>query len=208
MQSARDILEKIGFEANLVDQMLLLGRLKKAKKGESIIRPGEIGGEIPFVIKGLLKVMRHDTEDNEVFLYFLEGGETCAMSITCCLDGTQGAFHVVAEEDVVLWMVPVVEMDTWVVKYKAFRKFIFKSYQLRFDELLTTIDSIVFMNLDDRLYKYLLDMKQASGSYVIHKTHEQIAKELSTSRVVISRLLKKLEKEEKIEQSRNRIEVM
>ncbi len=208
MEAARTILTQSGFEEPLVEQMMQLGRLKKAKVGEAIISPGEKGGEIPFVIKGLLKVMRQDENGHEVFLYFLEGGETCAMSITCCLDGSQGAFHVVAEEDVELWMVPVVEMDSWVVKYKEFRRFVFRSYQLRFDELLATIDSVVFLNLEERLFKYLLDLKQASGSYIISKTHEQIAKELSTSRVVISRLLKKLEKEEKIEQSRNRIEVL
>jgi CRP/FNR family transcriptional regulator, anaerobic regulatory protein len=208
MQDVRDILLKSGFEERLIDEMVSLGRQKKVKAGALIISPGEKGDEIPFVITGLLKVMRNDELGHEVFLYFLEGGETCAMSITCCLEGSPGAFNVVAEEDSILWMIPASEMDSWLVKYKEFRKFVFRSYQVRFDELLTTIDSVVFMHLDDRLYKYLLDMKQASGSYVINKTHEQIAKELSTSRVVISRLLKKLEKEEKIEQYRNRIEVL
>ncbi|MEQ8572800.1 MAG: helix-turn-helix domain-containing protein, partial [Fulvivirga sp.] len=82
------------------------------------------------------------------------------------------------------------------------------SYRERFDEMLLAIDSMAFMKMDERLYKYLLDKKQASGSFEIKKTHEQIAKELNTSRVVISRLLKQLENEEKIEQSRNKIEIL
>ena len=82
------------------------------------------------------------------------------------------------------------------------------SYQVRFEELLTAIDSVVFHNMEERLLRYLLDTKQATGSYEIHKTHEQIAHELNTSRVVVSRLLKKLEGEERIEQHRNKIDIL
>nr|WKN35667.1 Crp/Fnr family transcriptional regulator [Tunicatimonas sp. TK19036] len=195
-------------EPKLVEEILAVGRLKKVKAGGVVISPGSEGREMPIVLEGLLKVMRQDKNGNEVFLYFLEGGETCAMSITCCLQNKKTAFHVLAEEDSTLWMIPLNYLDTWMVKYPSFRKFVFDSYQTRFDELLNTIDSVVFLRMDERLYKYLLDKKQASGSYEIHKTHEQIANELNTSRVVISRLLKKLEKEQKIEQYRNRIEVL
>ena len=113
-----------------------------------------------------------------------------------------------AEEDAVLWMIPMNLLDGWIVKYPTFRKYVFHSYQVRFDELLNTIDSVVFLKMDERLYKYLLDKKQASGSFVIHSTHEQIALALNTSRVVVSRLLKQLEREEKIELHRNRIEIL
>ncbi|WP_258105071.1 Crp/Fnr family transcriptional regulator [Marinoscillum sp. MHG1-6] len=197
-----------GFEQALVDEILTVGRQKKASADSIIISPDDQGEEIPIVINGLLKVMRRDDQGNEVFLYYLEGGETCAMSITCCLEGRKSAFHVIAEEDSMLWMIPMSYMDSWVKKYSSFRKFVFASYQTRFDELLNTIESVVFMKMDERLYKYLLDKKQAIGSFVIHKTHEQIAGDLGTSRVVISRLLKKLEREEKIEQYRNRIEIL
>ena len=117
-------------------------------------------------------------------------------------------FKVVAEENSTLWMIPMNYMDVWVTKYKSFRSFIFGSYQTRFDELLTTIDSIVFHKMDERLYRYLLDTKQATGSFSIYKTHEQIAIALNTSRVVVSRLLKQLVNEGKIEQYRNRIEIL
>ena len=99
-------------------------------------------------------------------------------------------------------------LDGWMAKYPSFRSFVIDSYQDRFDELMHTIDSIAFMNMDERLMKYLLDKKQSQGSFVIEKTHEQIAQELNTSRVVVSRLLKKLEKEDKVELYRNRIEVL
>lgn len=202
------ILSNSGIESNLIEEIITIGRLKKVKAGGEVISPESDGNEMPIVLEGLLKVMRRDQHDHKVFLYYLEGGETCAMSITCCIEGKKKAFHVVAEEDSILWMVPMGSIDRWVVKYSSFRKYVFAVYQTRFEEMLNTIDSVVFLKLDERLYKYLLDKKQASGSFVIHKTHEQIAQDLSTSRVVVSRLLKKLEKEEKIEQYRNRIEIL
>ncbi|SMG29665.1 CRP/FNR family transcriptional regulator, anaerobic regulatory protein [Marivirga sericea] len=207
-EKIKEVLEKSPFEPELKDEILKYGRLKKAKAGQTVITPDDEAQEMPLVMSGLLRVMRSDENGNEVFLYYLEGGETCAMSITCCLEGKRSSFHVVAEDDSELWMMPVSNLDNWITKYRSFRRFVFNSYQTRFDELLHTIDSMVFMNLDERLYNYLLDKKIASGSFEIKKTHQQIANELNTSRVVISRLLKKLEKEDKIEQRRNYIEIL
>lgn len=207
-ENVREILQRHYLEEKLIDEIITAGRLKKVKAGSYIISPGVDAQEIPLVIEGTLKVMRQDSDANEIFLYYLEGGETCAMSITCCLEHKKSEFSAIAEEDSLLWLIPVQAMDSWITKYESFRRFVFRSYQARFDELLSAIDSIAFMKMDERLYKYLLDKKQASGSFVIHKTHEQIAHELNTSRVVISRLLKKLEQEGKIEQYRNRIEVL
>ncbi len=204
----RRILKNSFLEPELIDEIITVGRLKKVASSDDVIRPGTTANEIPLVLSGLLKVMRQDENGREVFLYFLEGGETCAMSITCCLEAKKSAFTVIAEEESVLWMIPMSSLDDWIKKYESFRKFVFRSYQDRFDELLNTIDSIVFLNMEERLYKYLLDKKQASGSFIINKTHQQIANELSTSRVVISRLLKKMEKENKLEQYRNRIEIL
>lgn len=207
-QMIRDVLQKINFEPQLVDEIISLGRSRKIAANHVLVSPEMPGNEIPFVISGLLKVMRQNPDGDEVFLYYLEGGETCAMSLNCCLEGKKAAFKVVSEEASVLWMVPTHHMDRWVLKYHTFRRFVFASYQLRFDELLTSIDNVVFHKMDERIYSYLLDTKQAKGSFEIHKTHEQIAKELNTSRVVVSRLLKKLEKEQKIAQYRNKIEVL
>jgi CRP/FNR family transcriptional regulator len=202
------MLERNFPEESLRQEVLTVGRLKKVSAENLVISPGSETNEMPMVISGLLKVFRQDENGNELFLYYLEGGEACAMSISCCVVGRVSQFKVVAEDDSVLWMIPLGNLDRWIEKYRSFRSFVFQSYQTRFDELLETIDSVTFTRLDERLYKYLLDQKQATGTFVINKTHEKIAGELNTSRVVISRLLKKLEKEEKIEQYRNRIEIL
>lgn len=202
------VLAAAQLEPQLIDEILKIGRLKKVREEAQVISPGTKSDEIPIVLSGLLKVMRQDENGKEIILYYLEGGEPCAMSITCCIEGKINQFKVVAEEESLLWMIPMSYMDSWIQKYRAFRKFIFAAYQKRFDELLDTIDSVTFLRMDERLYKYLLDQKQATSSFVIHKTHSQIAKELNTSRVVVSRLLKQLERDDKIEQYRNRIEIL
>ena len=202
------VLQNIGLENDLVVEIIQTGRLLKVREGQPLIEPGMEAKEMPLVVTGTLRIMREDAEGNEIFLYYLEGGDACAMSISCCLGTQISEFKVVAESEAVLWMVPMHHIDSWMVKFRSFRKFIFDSYHERFDEMLSTIDSIAFMNMDQRLMKYLLDKKQSTGSFVINKTHEQIAQELNTSRVVVSRLLKKLEREDRIELHRNRIEVL
>ncbi|MTI39832.1 Crp/Fnr family transcriptional regulator [Fulvivirga lutimaris] len=199
---------KYGFEPALVQEIYDNGRSKKVVAGEVIVKPGQNNNYVPLVLDGVLKVTRHDDDGSEIFLYYLEGGDTCAMSISCCLDNSKSQISASAEEDSTIWMIPIEYLDSWIAKYQSFRRFIFNSYRERFDEMLLAIDSMAFMKMDERLYKYLLDKKQSSGSFEIKKTHEQIAKELNTSRVVISRLLKQLENEEKIEQSRNKIEIL
>lgn len=204
----KETLVNLGLESELVEEMIQQGKSKTLKAEELLISPGAAANAMPLVISGTLRIMREDEEGNEVFLYYLEGGDACAMSISCCLSNQTSQFKAIAESDSELWMVPMSLVDSWMAKYGSFRKFVIDSYQNRFDELMQTIDSIAFMNMDERLMKFLLDKKQSSGSFIIEKTHEQIAQELSTSRVVISRLLKKLEKEDKVELYRNRIEVL
>lgn len=203
-----NLFASLGFEPRLIEEMFTVGHFKKYAEGDLVIKHGARAEYIPFVITGVLKIMRHDLDKGDILLYYLEGGATCAMSISCCLENTAGSFEVIAEEEATVWMVPMNQLDGWVVKYPEFRRFIFKAYRERFDEILSTIDSIAFMKMDERLTKYLLDKKQSSGSYIIAKTHGEIARELNTSRVVVSRLLKTLEKNGIIEQKRNRIEIL
>ena len=68
-----------------------------------------------------------------------------------------------------------------------------------------TIDSIAFLNMDERLLKYLKEKSRISETKTVYNTHQEIAYELHSSRVVISRLLKKLENLGKIELHRSHI---
>jgi CRP/FNR family transcriptional regulator len=110
-------------------------------------------------------------------------------------------------ETSLLLMIPIEMMENWMHKYKSWREYILQSYHSRLTELMETVDAIAFLRLDERLLKYLIDKAKLLGSLDIHLTHQQIAEDLHSSRVVISRLLKQLEIKGKIKLHRNKIEL-
>lgn len=195
------------FEPALMAEITHQGQLKKFKAGHVLIDYGIYIQYIPLVISGTIKVIREDPHGNELFLYFLGGGDTCAMSLTCTIHHKKSEIRAVVEEDAEVYMIPMACMDEW-MKYTTWRQFVFGSYNLRFEEMLQAVDALAFMKLDERLMNYLLDCQVSAGNFAISKTHQEIASDLNTSRVVISRLLKKLEQEGKIELSRNKIEIL
>lgn len=203
------IRQKFGhiLQEDLIQDILKKVQMKELKAGVTLIDYGKYVKSIPLVLEGAVKIVREDERGHELFLYYLGGGDTCAMSLTCCLKHKKSEIKASAETNVKLAMVPLENMDGW-MKYSSWRQFIFNSYNERFEEMLNALDSVAFLKLDKRLMNYLLDIKQNTGSYEITKTHQEIATDLSTSRVVISRLLKKLQDEDLIEVHRNKIEIL
>lgn len=177
------------------------------KSGDTLMEIGGYIKYIPFVMEGLLKIMREDKDGNELLLYYVQPGETCAMSLTCCTGDARSNVKAVAEEDTVLLAFPVKYMDQWTSDYKSFKSFVMLTYQRRFDELLQTVDAIAFHSLDDRLIHALKEKQKSQGSNTLSVTHQEIANELNSSREVISRLLKRMEKDGKIEMGRNKLTI-
>ena len=136
----------------------------------------------------------------------MKQNEVCAMSLTCCMTNLTSTIKAVAEEKTDIIMLPVEMLDNWICKYPSWKQFVMQSFQNRFRELIDTVDSIAFLNLDERLVKYLTDRYKQSGITELNETHQDLALRLNTSREVVSRLLKKLEKDGKINQSRNFID--
>ena len=152
--------------------------------------------------------MRPDADGEELLLYHLEKGDTCAMTMTCCMGNTKSEIHAVTETPTKLLMIPIGKMEEWSRKYKTWRNFVFASYHARMMEMLESIDNIAFNNMDERLENYLNNKIELLNSKHIYTTHKEIAADLHTSRVVISRLLKKMEKDLKIKLHRSFIEVL
>ncbi|MEQ6121870.1 Crp/Fnr family transcriptional regulator [Reichenbachiella sp. MALMAid0571] len=194
-------------QPELIDEMADKGRLMSVTEGKIMIDYGKYIKEIPMVLSGSVRIIREDDKGNELFLYYLGERDTCAMSLTCCTQHKKSEIKAIAETDTEVWMIPLQYMDLW-MKYSTWRQFIFNSYNLRFEELINALDSVAFLRMDERLMNYLLDIKQNTGSFTISKTHQEIATEMNTSRVVVSRLLKKLENEDKIVLHRNKIEIL
>jgi CRP/FNR family transcriptional regulator len=163
---------------------------------------------MPLLLEGAIKILREDDYGEELVLYFLEKGDTCALTLNCCIGNAISEIRALTETKTRVVMVPVQKMEEWMSKYKTWRYFILESYQSRMKEMLEAIDTIAFLNMDERLLKHLRDKAMVSRNEAIKTTHQDIALELHTSRVVISRLLKKLEKEKKIKLNRNLITVI
>ncbi len=193
------------FEDALLNEINQVGTFKEVSEGSKLMDIGDYIKAMPLLISGAIKILREDNDGDELLLYFLEKGETCAMTLTCCLGHTKSEIRAIAEMDTKLIMVPIQKMEEWSSKYKSWRHFVFESYHNRLNEMLETIDSIAFLKMDERLLKYLNDKARVSDNSIINNTHQEIAYELHTSRVVVSRLLKKLENLGKIELHRNHI---
>jgi CRP/FNR family transcriptional regulator len=149
-----------------------------------------------------------DDDGHELLLYYVNPQESCAMTFTCCMQQYPSEIRAEAEEDVEMLAFPVAVMDEWLVKYPTWKSFVMKTIRQRFHELLLMIDQIAFQKLDERLLHYLKEKSRATASSLINASHEQIATDLATSRVVISRLLKKLEVDKKVLLYRNQIKLL
>ena len=196
------------FEEALINEILQVGTFKEVPEGFKLMDIGEYVKGMPLLVSGAIKVLREDKDGDELLLYYLEKGDTWSMTLTCCLGDSKSEIRAIAETDTKLIMVPVKKMEEWTAKYKSWRNFVFKSYHDRLNELLVTIDSIAFNKMDMRLIDYLKEKARINKEDTIYNTHQEIAYELHSSRVVISRLLKKLEQLGKIELHRNYIEIL
>ena len=207
----RDILDQAYsyiFEEALLDEIAKVAIYKEFKADDYLIEIGDYIKTMPLLLTGAIKILREDENGDELLLYFLERGDTCAMTLTCCMGQSKSRIRAIAETDGAMLMIPVEKMEEWLTKYKTWRNFVFDSYNIRLNEMLEAIDTLAFMNLDERLYKYLTDKAKVIGDTEIKNTHQEIAYEMHTSRVVISRLLKALELQGKIKLHRNKIEIL
>ncbi|WP_299127352.1 Crp/Fnr family transcriptional regulator [uncultured Winogradskyella sp.] len=207
----KDELNKIfgdSLEPRLIEEIHKVGIYKRIAAGTKIIEIGSLVRGVPLVLTGAIKVMREDNDGNELLLYYLEDGQACSMSISGCFKTSKSAVRAIAERDTELIIIPIDKIVNWNITYKSWSDFIFNSYDARFNELLQAIDNIAFNNMDQRLVEYLKDKARINNSLFIEQTHKAIAYDLNSSRVVISRLLKKLENEGAIELQRNFIKII
>jgi CRP/FNR family transcriptional regulator len=196
------------FEPELVSEIARVGTHRQLKEGDLLMDIGQSVTHMPLLLYGAIKIMREDANGDELLLYYLERGDTCAMSFSCCMGAKKSQIRAIVEEDSELIMIPVEYMDRWLGKFVTWKSYVFMSIDARMDEFLESIDSIAFLRMDERLLKYLRDKVMVTGSMEIRTTHQEIATDLHTSRVVVSRLLKQLENKGIIALSRNRINLL
>ncbi len=196
------------FEDDLLQEISKAGTYKTFSKGEALINIGDEMTHIPLLINGVVKIIREDKNKDEILLYYLEKGDTCAISFVNCINQSKSMFRGIVEKDTECILVPVNKVEDWLINYKTWRQFIIDSYHFRLVEMVKTIKSLAFMNLDDRILNYLSQQVKITKTKNLIITHQQIADDLNSSRVVISRLLKKLEIIGSIKLGRNKILVL
>lgn len=183
------------------------GKLHIFEAGQIIIEPGQYIKTVPVVLEGAIRVIRTDDEGHELFLYYIESGETCAVSLTCCSTLNPSGIKAVAEEQTKILEIPVSRHEEWSNEFRQWKDFVALTYQKRFQAMFQAIDDIAFKKMDERLLKYLVVKAKQTNTNELTMTHQEIASELGTSREVISRLLKQLEKRKLVELGRNIIYV-
>lgn len=196
------------FEPELAELFFDQSIIMPFKAGDVILDFGQPIRAIPFILSGIIKVSRTDEEGRELLLYYINTSESCAMTFTSHLEQHTSEIRATAEEDGELAAVPVELMDHWMQQYPTWKRFVMRTIKTRFNELLVTIDHVAFRRLDERLVKYLKDKSAATGSSLVNLSHEKIAADLASSRVVISRLLKVLEDNQQLILYRHQIKLL
>ena len=192
-------------EESLIDELVTYGTVREVKAGDTLLRVGQTIRSTMLILEGLIKLYREDEEGKEFFIYHLEAGQACSLSMICAVKQETSEVLAKAVTDSTVLTIPLEFMDKWMSRYKSWYQFVITSYRNRFEELLKTIDAIAFNSMDERLEFYLKNqVKKMGNNFKI--THQEIANDLNSSREVVSRLLKKMEAKKWLIIHRNSIE--
>jgi CRP/FNR family transcriptional regulator len=193
-------------DKKLLDEIAKYTRTKHIARDEVLMQLGDEIVFVPYVLKGVLRIVRQDNEGKEIFLYHLYPGQICAMAINCCQNRKKSMVKAIAEDDTDLMLIPVNMVEEW-MKYSEWKTFVNSTYGTRFTELMEVIDLIAFSNMDKQVLHYLQERARAANTKALFITHQQIADELHTHREAVSRLLRTMEDKKLVKLGRNVIEL-
>lgn len=195
------------FKSELISEIVSHAVEKSVPKDTELLREGQYIKVIPLVLKGVIKVFtRH--EDKELLLYYIKPNESCIMSFSAGINQQPSKIYAVTEEESHLLLIPADKLGIWTNQFPDFNSLFFFQYNLRYTDLLETINSLLFDKLDKRVYQYLREKSIVTNSNPIKISHRQIASELGTAREVISRIIKKMEIDGKLKQNSTTIEIL
>ena len=193
------------FEKDLATYLSSIGEIRFFNEGEMLMKTGQFFKSAVLIIRGHVKLYREGEEGNEFFMYYLDPGDACALSMICATRNQASSIMAVADEETEVILIPIQFMDKLMRDFRSWYYFVLETYRNRFEELLSVIDNVAFKNMDERLVWYLKRQAEKYGNSMNIK-HQQIANDLNTSREVVSRLLKKMEKEGMLTLNRNLID--
>jgi len=189
----------------LISKLDQSGILKNFHEGEIIVKENAYSNSIPIIKSGTIRVLRTDEDGREILLYYIQAGESCIMSFLGALHQDTSKIKAIAEEDTSILFVPIEKVIALIKEYPEWLNYIFKLYHKRFEELLEIVNEVAFKKMDERILNFIQKRVEITGAKTINITHEALANELGTARVVVSRLLKQLEDEGHVKLGRNKI---
>ncbi|WP_295651719.1 Crp/Fnr family transcriptional regulator [uncultured Mucilaginibacter sp.] len=209
METTNELLKKLTFfnEPQFKAELLEHGKLLSLNKGDTIVRDGQYVKFLPIVLKGSIRVFQQK-EDREILLYYVKAQETCTMSLAAAYFNNKSTSHGIVAEPTEVLVFPADLIDQWQMKYPSWNKYVMHMFRKRYDELINSFEGLVFEHIDVRVREYLKSKALADGSKSIELSHQQLASELGTTRVVISRILKDYERQKKIKLFRGKIELV
>lgn len=192
---------------DLLDKILEVSELIKVPAGTELIREGQYVKYVPIVISGLVKVFIH-TDEKELLLYYIKTEQSCIMSFSSVINNASSKIFAIAEDDSEVLLIPTQYLLKWVMDYPSINRLFYKEYELRYTDLVDTINNMLYYKLDQRLLHYLQKRVDITGKNPIKISHKEIANDLGTAREVISRLIKKFESQDTLKQYTDGIEVL
>ena len=200
--------ENLTSNPELLEKLYSNSMVKNFKHGDVILNESSIIRSIPIVLTGSIKVMRTDDDGREILLYYIKEGESCIMSFLGGMHQDVSKVKAVVEEDAEVLFLPVDKLTLFIKEFPQWLTYIFKLYHKRFEELLEVVNEVTFKKVDERLLSLLHKKVELTNSKTLIVSHEQLANELATARVVVSRLLKKLEEDGILQLGRNKIIIL
>lgn len=201
-------LKELKSSPELVEKLYQHSIIKTYEAGSIILNEDAHIRSIPIVVRGSMKVMRTEEDGREILLYYIQAGESCIMSFLGGMHNETSKVKAEVEEDAEILFLPVDKASLFIKEYPQWLDYIFRLYHKRFEELLEIVNAIAFKKVDERLLNLLKKKSELTASHIIPVTHEQLANELGTARVVVSRLLKQLEENGIVRLGRNKINLL
>jgi len=195
------------YDNKLIHELTKMGQIVNLPRGKIVLDLGDYIEYIPLVLDGLIKVKRKNIEGKEVFLYYLKKGESCAMTLSSCLRRQQSKIVANVLEDTKILLVPSSRIFFFMKNYTNWSEFVLKTFQDKFDDAVSAIERMSFMNLEEQVQDILNGKCIIYHSKILKLTHQSLANDLSTSRVIVSRILKKMESNGLIRLGHKEIEV-
>lgn len=192
----------------ITKKLVDFGFAKSYSEGEVLLNENAYINAIPIVTTGSIRVMRTDEDGREILLYYIKAGESCIMSFLGGLHRDTSKVKAIAEEKTEVLFIPIDKVSVLIKEFPEWLDYIFRLYHKRFEELLEVVNAIAFKKLDQRVLTFIRKKCEMTKSQTLYITHEQLANELGTARVVVSRLLKQMEDENLVKLGRNKISLM